>query len=774
MTFGWFEPGGGVNKYFVNTKMIDVVVRTSTLSNTLVLGNTGQQNQQNQSSTRAGLYISNNCVGVQRIADPGFSLDVGAKARFNSTVECGQTLVTHSNLRLGSTLLAESAMVCGSYLTPEQTLAPVIVRQCSVATSGPFALDFVFAPSPLLEAISPGMFIQMSGDIIYRVVATPLTNAITIELHTNFDPATALSLPPFQPGQEVAITILKNVAATYNQGTNAIKTWFTISSSVLVGNDTWSGAVTFTGPITLAPGQYYSFGPSQTVQNIVQLASLVLAEEIPGIVTGTVTLRTVDGATFPDTSATPAPSSAALGPDSIYALIHLDVIPPPTFQDPNAIMGSYAFQDGDPQANYVLFKNTSIARYINATNTTATNPIKTITVNGVLTYEFSNMLKTAPSNVIGQLASTTTPYTFTVKGTAAYSLVGSPISISSVAPSTFQGKQSYVYRVNDLLNILPTLQTSFAGGDGQIYFCHMMATRATLFAVNLIMSTIELDTSILVPSSSYIFYIVPFRESRITGLGAACSVSNRLAVGAQSASETLTVAGDASFRGKIILNDDLVRGNAFPITFSSNALTFGHALQATPNSVTITQNTAVNGTVIANDYLKYSDRRIKKNIRPADGQRDLELIKQLRIVDFDLKEAAPSAARQKGVLAQDLERIAPTLVTERAGFMPSICHTARSTTSGALVLPAAVTKDAADALKPGTRLHIKLDGGQTSRYVTIERFIVKREAAFLKTNEQYPVGTPVYIRGPYGRTKVINKDALLMTLISGIQAFLKM
>jgi hypothetical protein len=490
-----------------------------------------------------------------------------------------------------------------------------------------------------------------------------------------------------------------------------------------------------------------------------------LAEEIPGIVTGTVTLRTVDGATFPETSA-----QSALGPDSIYALIHLDVIPPPTFQDPNAIMGSYAFQDGDPQANYVLFKNTSIARYINATNTPATNPIKTITVNGVLTYEFSNMLQsaTAPSNVIGQLASTTTPYTFTVKGTAAYSLVGSPISISSVAPSTFQGKQSYVYRVSDPLNILPTLQTSFL--NGQIYFCHMMATRATLFAVNLILGTIELDTSILVPSPSYLFYIVPFRESRISALGAACSVSNRLAVGAQSASETLTVAGDASFRGKIILNDDLVRGNAFPITFSSNALTFGHAMQATPNSVTITQNTAVNGTVIANDYLKYSDRRIKKNIRAADGHRDLEMIKQLRIVDFDFKEAAPSAARQKGVLAQDLERIAPTLVTERAGFMPSICHTARSTTSGALVLPAAVTKDAADALKPGTRLHIKLVGGRTSRYVTITRFRIKRGAAFLKTNEQYPVGTPVYIRGPYGRTKVINKDALLMTLISGIQA----
>lgn len=760
MTFGWFEPGGGVNKYFVNTKMIDVVMRTSTLSNTLVLGNTAQQNQ---SSTRAGLYISNNCVGVQRIADPGFSLDVGAKARFNSTLECGQTLVTQSNLRLGSTLLAESAMVCGSYLTPDRTLAPVTVRQCSVATSGAFALDFVFAPSPLLEAISPGMFVQMSGDVIYKVVATPLTNAITIELHTNFDPATALSVPPFQPGQEVAITILKNIQGKQNQGTNAIKTWFTIRSSVLVGSDTWSGAVTFTGPISLAPGQYYSFGPSQTVQNIVQLASLVLAEEIPGIVTGTVTLRTVDGATFPETS---APS--ALGPDSIYALIHLDVIPPPTFQDPNAIMGSYAFQDGDPQANYVLFKNTSIARYINATNTPTTNPIKTITVNGVLTYEFSNMLKTAPSNVIGQLASTTTPYTFTVKGTAAYSLVGSPISISSVAPSTFQGKQSYVYRVNDPLNILPTLQTSFL--NGQIYFCHMMATRATLFAVNLILGTIELDTSILVPSPSYLFYIVPFRESRISALGAACSVSNRLAVGAQSASETLTVAGDASFRGKIILNDDLVRGNAFPITFSSNALTFGHALQATPNSVTITQNTAVNGTVIANDYLKYSDRRIKKNIRAADGHRDLEMIKQLRIVDFDFKEAAPSAARQKGVLAQDLERIAPTLVTERAGFMPSICHTARSTTSGALVLPAAVTKDAADALKPGTRLHIKLDGGRTSRYVTITRFRIKRGAAFLKTNEQYPVGTPVYIRGPYGRTKVINKDALLMTLISGIQA----
>ena len=57
--YGWFEPGGGVDKYFPNTKMIDVLLRTSSYSNNIVIGNGGV------SGAVAGLYVSRNSVGVQ-------------------------------------------------------------------------------------------------------------------------------------------------------------------------------------------------------------------------------------------------------------------------------------------------------------------------------------------------------------------------------------------------------------------------------------------------------------------------------------------------------------------------------------------------------------------------------------------------------------------------------------------------------------------------------------------------------------------------------------
>ena len=764
--YGWFEPGGGVDKFFINTKMIDVLLRTNSMSNTLVFGNTRTTATGVPIPGTAAVYISHNALGVQRIPDPQFSLDVANPARFDTSINCGNVTVTSKNLTIGPTIMTDDGeissplVVCNNLLTPKTTLTGMVVRACSFNTNN--TINLTLMPSPMLKAIVPNLYVQISG-ITFYIVSTPLTNEFVLQYYFASQKTGSV---PWIKNQVIDVNVLKNLngaASNLPFNSSGIISWFTVQTYSLIANDTWSGTVSFNGSVNLTVGQYYSFGLNQTVQNIVQLTSLTLTQ--PGVsVIGQIVLKTIDGTYFPQSWNVSAITGTYIDDlDAaiiINALILLDVILPPSFQDPNAIMGSYTYTGQNPQGNYVYLKNTSLGNFINTVPNG--NPITNITINGILDYEFFTVFKAPNGDVIGQLSNTTTPYTFTIKGNANYSLIGNPISVISITQRISNGVLTYLYQINDIVNILPLLQTFI---KGYLFFCNMLSARCTIISVDVIRSSIELDANVFgvgPVKTDQIFYVVPFQQAYMTNLGVACYTTSHLAVGTQNASETLTVAGDASILGKMLINDDQINNNPFPVMFSSNLFTLGHVLKSTPTQVTIQQNTSINGTIIANDFLKYSDRRIKKNIKRANGQDDFDLIKTLAICDFDFKEGQ---TRQKGVIAQELEALAPHLVSERSGFVPSICKMARVTTTGSMVLPSIATVDA--ELKPGMRLHIKVQGH--SRHVTITRVRTKRGATFIQCSEQYPVGTAIYVRGPYGLTKVINKDALFMTLISAFK-----
>jgi hypothetical protein len=282
--------------------------------------------------------------------------------------------------------------------------------------------------------------------------------------------------------------------------------------------------------------------------------------------------------------------------------------------------------------------------------------------------------------------------------------------------------------------------------------------------VNPLASQIVLNANICsggVADPDYIFYVMPFRSNDITNLGSVCYTSGSLSVGTNIAGERLTVAGGASVVGKLLIKDALVASNNdayFPLLFSGNIFTMGGALSCTPTQVTLLQNTTINGTIVANDFLKYSDRRIKKNINVSSGLKDYELIKRIQIKDFKFKELAGA---QKGVIAQELEMLIPDAVKEKKGFMPSICRIGYATSSGSIAICGG---DLDFEIHVGRRLQIKI--GTNTRIVRVTHIRKKKNSMFIGTSEQYPVGTQIYVRGPYGRVKVVNKDYLLMTLFN--------
>jgi hypothetical protein len=76
------------------------------------------------------------------------------------------------------------------------------------------------------------------------------------------------------------------------------------------------------------------------------------------------------------------------------------------------------------------------------------------------------------------------------------------------------------------------------------------------------------------------------------------------------------------------------------------------------------------GNVRANDFIVTSDARLKRGIRPLRGA--LARLRQLRGVEYEWRRAGggqsePAAGRRLGLVAQEVEAVAPELVHEAAG-----------------------------------------------------------------------------------------------------------
>ena len=791
--YGWFEPGGSINKFFINTKMNDVLLRTSTMSNVLVLGNTNATSA-NANIGMAGVYICQNSVGIQRIPDPRFSLDVAYNVRAGNTIECGtdaRVVMSASNISLSSNVLLTTDGLVRNSLTITnhvKTVTSLLLDQHVVSFTanmdkGTFTLQLV--PSPDLEAILVETFLEIQG-IMFRVVTTVTTN--TFEIRPYF-PNTVTYPLPFTEGSIVNIQLLQDLAIDLMNTSRTIS-WFTISSYAFYTSDSWTGNISFvrnqkTGlvDVNLTVGQYYSFSSKQQVQNMVQLTSLIINETstLTNIITAQIVLKTIDGKPFPVSaidSLIDANNSAV--PGIIFALILLDVIYPPSFQDVHACIGTYAYES--PSINtaipYIILKDMAVSPFLNS-ESFATNAIRSINMNGLVTYDIESAFNSSSGLSLARLSSTNSQYAFSIKGVATYKMIGTPISL------TFLSQENTKYKYT-IIEHLPNIITDLVNFIGNFIYFAGLDIKCTILAVDVISRILTLDADIttsihILPP---IVYIMPFKEKILTNLGYEGYVTRSLVVGGKTASETLTVVGDASIVRELLINDPTRIGDPFHIAYSSNVFTLGTGLVVGNNLVTVQKNTVINGTIMANEYLSYSDRRIKKNIKDANGISDLELFKQIKIKDFNLKEVQSGESRiksklEKGVIAQDIEKLIPNMVKDKQGYIPSICRNSRVTSSGALVIHNIHMHNTSiddvnvniDDFKKGTKLQIKLN--DSDRIVTIKRVRIKKNAMFIKISEQYPVGTIVYVRGPYGILKTINKDYLFMLCLSATQELIR-
>jgi uncharacterized protein YjbI with pentapeptide repeats len=122
-------------------------------------------------------------------------------------------------------------------------------------------------------------------------------------------------------------------------------------------------------------------------------------------------------------------------------------------------------------------------------------------------------------------------------------------------------------------------------------------------------------------------------------------VNSNIAIGLDrlpSSSQTLEVGGDVS-ASNIFLGQNITGTNLF-----------------------LSNNASISGNVTANEFLSESDRNLKKEIRKMED--GMEVINRLKPVYYKWKDEEKGVNEEVGFIAQEVEKVVPSLVQELRGI----------------------------------------------------------------------------------------------------------
>lgn len=109
-------------------------------------------------------------------------------------------------------------------------------------------------------------------------------------------------------------------------------------------------------------------------------------------------------------------------------------------------------------------------------------------------------------------------------------------------------------------------------------------------------------------------------------------------------------------------------------------------------------------------YVATSDRRIKKEITTSSREKDLAAIQQLRVAEYRMVDTiSHGAARRKGFIAQEVEKVIPGAVSQSVNFIPDIFALATNVSYAAPAKTLTLSLSKAHDLKVGERVRLHLD-----------------------------------------------------------------
>lgn len=727
--YGWFEPGGGVNKYFNNTIATDILLRSAFENNKIVIGNS--------SNTNAALYISSNNVGLKKLPDSNYTLDINGKTRLDEMHIGSDIVLTSNEISFGNICtitndgLINNDMILTSSIKKNITniqaaftsISQTAVNQYRITVEFTGILDHIYFDVDKCFKINKHIF-QIKNKLNDTTYDIEFIRNITNPF-------------PLQTNNTYSIDILEEL---YNQDTYVnLSIFLYITNFTLV--HPYSAIVNISildekYKDFLKVGHYYAFSGSVIPDNLFVLESYVINNDL----TGTLNVRTVN---YADVAVGSFPTIAVeLQIKSSISFTTTETNVNLTISDIDNTIVTLQYPDLDNVLN-ALEENSVFIRHISFDD--LTKEIEYIKGNGDSTVEMK--LKTPLQYA------TPPPYFADI----VYTRLTVPLKITSVEqlePNLFK------HRIEDPLKMLNTLS--------QYSHIHHNNINIKIISIEEIDQCVYIDKDL----SSFIngfIYVIPYRDNRSLSItNDNCFVGQKLSIGTDIPWETLTVKGDISLQNQIIYhNQD--KTSSFTTRYEDTTFYLSDKMEIGSNATNVYQDFIVKGNCAAENFLNYSDKRIKKNIKHISFETDRDIVQNIDVYDYQFKK---DNSYSKGLIAQNVERYMPYAVVSSLQVLNSICKTCKISKESNVIVIDDIDDTCVDDISVGTSLSILLENGKSILSpITYTKYANK--TLYVKIEYNLSDYESIYVAGPYTNVKSINYNLVTMTLFSCVKSLMK-
>lgn len=735
--YGWIENATSLNDVFFNTRPFDIIFRSALDNNSLILGN--------NSNLEAAIYINNNNIGFRKTPSTDYTLDINGNA--NIPVLNNDTLSIQTSVTCGNKctinnhgIIENDLIITKNVKNVSNTVLNATIISVLQLSSSEYEVRFQFDSVQDYMYFNTGTYIRVDN-IIYKI----LNKINSFKFILNFVNE-QISPFPLSANQNVNIDIMEEIYK--QQPTNIAMAFLNIQSFTTISSYKIAFYVTVTSGLnSLLQGTYYTFEGSGINNNIYYMS--FFSKRNNDIYE--IHLEKTDKTNF---NISQFPFSVS-GYDLNIKLVVVDT------------ETMYSINESDVSYNSISSTEFTLIKQ--------THPIEKLLLTDLLTLSDSNMQLPLDTLTIVQGSETTTiditnynydSGVFTAGSgidildstvNIEYVPYGIPFEIVSINTST----NTFVFK--DLFN-----QKQKVRVNDTLYIC-ILDLYVKILDIEYDNNTIYVDTipATLQTQTGNILYILPYREKSILRISSDdCFIGKKLAIGTETAWETLTVQGDIGIQtGSTVYKDS--SNNRFALRYNNSVFDIGGKIQLGDDKTTIYNNTFIRGDCFSENFYNYSDRRIKDNITPSSIESDKSIVQSATVIEYTNKS---TKAYTKGFIAQEIEKILPYAVNNNMGVLKSICREFTVTDSGYIILDN-LSQDEKQDLTVGTPLHISIDG---SAFVSPIIYINNQNTSmYIQLAKDMVPNTNVFIIGPYTTIKSVNYDTMFLSMFNCVKGLLK-
>lgn len=253
--------------------------------------------------------------------------------------------------------------------------------------------------------------------------------------------------------------------------------------------------------------------------------------------------------------------------------------------------------------------------------------------------------------------------------TAAYALNGFPIKLLD---TQFDGEQTWIptfeFQNATIAELFETYKGNYVyimdykNSVWYIHATHLFDNYKVTMAMTPVNNSFINDVSdrIKLSTERHVF-IVPFKY-----FNKSVYKDKPVSINTNFSREMLTVNGNMSCENKCRLYDKQFSLHPFELNYSNDVLHLGDVMKLSSSNIQMNvPSVNIDGDVYATRFLNSSDRRLKSNIKDVDYEDSLKRLCQLQLKEFDMCNM-----RQRGFIAQDVQKVFPEFVHEREGIIP--------------------------------------------------------------------------------------------------------